>query len=149
MYAGGPGGRLDLNVQLLERIGGRANLRPVIVRFYAKMSAHPVLGQFFEGIDLERQAQRLEAFLVAGAPGEPPFDGPYPYRAHAHMLITQDMLKQRVALLRDAIEEEGHPAEIVQLWLKTDALWHAAVRKRSVSDCNPKLSGKPLKVVEP
>lgn len=139
---------MDLGAQLYERIGGRPGLRPVIVRFYEKMSAHPVLGRFFDDVDLAHQAQRLEDFLCDGVVGETRFGGTYPLRAHAHMLITQPMLIERVRLLREAIEELGHPPEIVTLWLRVDALWHGAVRKHSVADCRPSMSGKPLKVVE-
>lgn len=138
---------MDFNVQLYLAIGGRAAMRPVIELFYARMAADPWLGQWFVDIDLGDQARRLENFLCAGAPGEPPYVRNYPMIAHAHMYITQPMIKERVRLLKGAIEDLGHPPEIVKLWLKTDALWHGAVVKDRVDECRPAAVGKPLKVI--
>ncbi len=139
---------MDFNVQLYLAIGGREAMRPVIELFYAGMAADPWLGQWFVGVDLGEQARRLENFLCSGAPGEPHYVRNYPMIAHAHMYITQPMIKERVRLLRAAIEALGHPPEIVKLWLRTDALWHGAVVKDSVHDCRPEAVGKPLKVID-
>lgn len=138
---------MDYNVQLYLAIGGREAMRPVIERFYAHMAADPWLGRWFVDIDLGDQARRLENFLCAGAPGEPHYVRNYPMIAHAHMYITQPMLRERVRLLKRAIEELGHSPEIVRLWLQTDALWHGAVVKHNVQDCRPEAVGKPLKVI--
>ena len=139
---------MDFATRLYLLVGGRPGLRRVIDRFYDKIYADPWIGLFFRDVDRGRQAQRLEDFLSAGAPGEPVFDGPLPSQAHAHMYITQPMIKRRTALLRAAIIETGHPQEVVQAWLRADALWHSAVRKTSIADCRPGHAGKALKVID-
>jgi truncated hemoglobin YjbI len=138
---------MDLNVQLYLAIGGREAMRPVIALFYARMAADPWLGRWFVDIDLADQARRLENFLCSGAPGEPHYVRNYPMIAHAHMFITRPMIKERVRLLRSAIEDLGHSPEVLRLWLKTDALWHGAVVKDSADECRPGAVGKPLKVI--
>lgn len=138
---------MDLNVQLYHAVGGRPGLRPVIALFYQRMAADPWIGQWFDDVDLAAQAQRLEDFLCVGAPGEPKYERNYPFIAHAHMYITPAMIKERVRMLKGAIEESGHPPEIVRLWLKVDAMWHSTVVKHDVDECRPAVSGKPLKVI--
>ncbi|MCB9697460.1 MAG: group 1 truncated hemoglobin [Alphaproteobacteria bacterium] len=139
---------MDHARQLYQRVGGREGLRPVIERFYDKMFSDPWLGQFFHDVDKEGQQRKLEDFLCMGIDDRSPFKGNFPMIAHAHMLITQPMLKRRTAMLREAVEELGHPPDVVHLWLQVDAVWHSAVRKTRVSDCDPRLAGKPLKVVD-
>jgi len=139
---------MDFATKLYLLVGGRSGLRPVIERFYDKIYADPWIGQFFQDVDKSRQARRLEDFLSSGAPGEAAFDGPLPSLAHAHMFITQAMLRRRTELLRAAIIELGHPREVVRLWLRADALWHSAVRKTSVAECRPGHAGKALKVID-
>lgn len=138
---------MDYSTRLYLMIGGRPGLRPVIERFYELVYADPWIGQFFLDVDQAEQVQALEDFLCTGAPGEPVFDGSYPRMAHAHMYITQPMIKRRTQLLRRAIEDLGHPQEVVHQWLLADGLWHGAVRKESVDDCRPSLAGKALKVI--
>lgn len=135
---------MDFAAQLHRDIGGRAGLRPVIERFYEKVFADPWLGQMFEGVEQAKQVQRLEDFLCHGVPGEPRYTGDFPAHAHAHLFIPQAMIKRRTQLLAEAIRELGHPEEIVRIWLRTDALWHSAVRKESVEDCR----GREGRVVE-
>jgi len=139
---------MDLATRLYMLVQGRPGLRPVIECFYDKVYADPWIGQFFHEVDKSRQARRLEDFLCSGAPGEAVFDGPLPSVAHAHMFITQAMLKRRTELLQAAILELGHPQEVVRVWLRADALWHSAVRKTSVADCRPGHAGKALKVID-
>lgn len=138
---------MDYSVRLYLAIGGRDGLRPVIERFYELVYADPWIGRFFVDVDRAQQQRSLEDFLAAGAPGEPVFRGKLPIQAHAHMYITQPMIKRRTQLLRQAIRELGHGDEVERWWLKTDGLWHSAVRKESVDDCRPSLAGKPLKVI--
>lgn len=135
---------MDYSKQLVLMLGGREALRPVIARFYDKMAAHAQLGQFFRDVDLQAQVRKLEDFLCIGMPGEPPFTGNYPRLAHSHKYITDELLDARLTMLEAAIRECGHGDDVVALWLRTDQLWHGAVRKRRVEDCTSSMTGKPL-----
>lgn len=71
---------------LYEKLGGSAAVDAAVDNFYRRVLADDRISEFFEGIDMQRQAAKQKAFLTMA------FGGPNNYtdrdmrEAHAHLV---------------------------------------------------------------
>ncbi|MFO0563471.1 MAG: group 1 truncated hemoglobin [Polyangiales bacterium] len=76
---------------LYDRLGGETAMMSVVVIFYEKVLADPVIGRFFTGLDMRKQIDKQLGFLSRA------FDGPVEYRgraldeAHARLVAEQGL----------------------------------------------------------
>ncbi len=79
---------------LFERIGGEAAVNAAVDIFYRKVLADTRVTQFFEGVDMEKQAAKQKAFLTMA------FGGPHNYTG-------EDMRKGHARLVENGLNS-GH-----------------------------------------
>ncbi len=109
---------------MFEAVGGLPVLERVHKRFYDKVYAHPWLGQFFEGHSQAAIELRQTQFMAEKMGSKHPYPGRDLPLAHRRMYISEELLKLRQALLREALEEEGVCEELITRWLRIDhAFW--------------------------
>lgn len=74
------------DVSLYDRLGGEAAIQAAVVRFYEKMLADPELAGFFEHMDMQRQIDKMIAFMSLAFGGPSDYDGPGLQEAHAGLV---------------------------------------------------------------
>lgn len=71
---------------LYEQLGGGAAVEAGVDRFYRKVLADERISDFFEGVDMERQAAKQKAFLTMVFGGPSAYTGRDMRQAHAHLV---------------------------------------------------------------
>ncbi len=118
---------------MLDAIGGLTVMERIHTTFYDKVYAHPWLGKFFEGHDQRAIELRQTQFMAEKMGGDMPYPGKDLPLAHRRMYITEELLKVRQALLREAIEEAGLPEPLIERWLRIDHAFWRKIKNDSLS----------------
>lgn len=71
---------------LYEKIGGDAAVNAAVDIFYRKVLADDRINQFFEGVDMDRQAAKQKAFLTLAFGGPNNYSGKDMRDGHAHLV---------------------------------------------------------------
>ena len=71
---------------LYEKIGGEAAVDAAVDIFYRKVLADDRISQFFEGVDMEKQAAKQKAFLTMAFGGPHNYTGEDMRKGHAHLV---------------------------------------------------------------
>jgi len=75
-----------MSENLYEKIGGDAAVNAAVDIFYRKVLADDRINQFFEGVDMERQAAKQKAFLTVAFGGPNNYTGKDMRDGHAHLV---------------------------------------------------------------
>ena len=71
---------------LYEKIGGDAAVDAAVDIFYRKVLADDRINQFFEGVDMDKQAAKQKAFLTMAFGGPHNYTGKDMRDGHAHLV---------------------------------------------------------------
>jgi len=71
---------------LYDQIGGEAAVDAAVDIFYRKVLADDRINQFFEGVDMDRQAAKQKAFLTLAFGGPNSYSGKDMRDGHAHLV---------------------------------------------------------------
>ena len=71
---------------LFEKIGGEAAVNAAVDIFYRKVLADDRISQFFEGVDMDKQAAKQKAFLTMAFGGPHNYTGEDMRNGHAHLV---------------------------------------------------------------
>jgi hypothetical protein len=115
---------------IVADMGGIDAITKVVHRFYEKVYADPTLAPIFQNVNRERQEQRLVAFIamVDTHSWMTAFHRSFLRTAHAHVPITDQTIAVRRDLWREAAVEEGHPASVVDVYVRFNDTWAKFVR---------------------
>ncbi|KPJ94584.1 MAG: globin [Gammaproteobacteria bacterium SG8_15] len=75
-----------MSQSLYEKIGGDAAVNAAVDIFYRKVLADDRINQFFDGVDMERQATKQKAFLTVAFGGPNNYSGKDMRDGHAHLV---------------------------------------------------------------
>ncbi|WP_455221030.1 group I truncated hemoglobin [Kaarinaea lacus] len=75
-----------MSQSLYEKIGGEAAVNAAVDIFYRKVLADDRINQFFDGVDMERQAAKQKAFLIFAFGGPNNYTGKDMRDGHAHLV---------------------------------------------------------------
>jgi len=101
---------------LYERLGGEAAVNAAVDIFYRKVLKDGRIRQFFDGIDMERQAAKQKAFLTLAFGGPNQYSGVDMRRGHAHLVakgLNDTHFDAVVELLGATLTELKVPAELI------------------------------------
>jgi hemoglobin len=71
---------------LFDRIGGEAAVNAAVDIFYRKVLADDRISEFFEGVDMDKQAAKQKAFLTMAFGGPNNYTGEDMRKGHAHLV---------------------------------------------------------------
>lgn len=71
---------------LYEKIGGEAAVNAAVDIFYRKVLSDNRIKQFFDGVDMARQAAKQKAFLTMAFGGPHNYTGADMRKGHAHLV---------------------------------------------------------------
>ena len=127
---------------LLADVGGEQGVFKVHQRFYDVIFEEPWIGQFFYGKSKEALVNKQTKFMVAAFGGENLYTGDTPAFMHMHMFVTEEMIRLRQKVLRQAILDEGFSDSVAERWLKVDDSFTESIVKTSVDECVLKCLGQ-------
>ena len=81
--------------------------------FYQKVLADPVVSHFFAHIDMEKQNNKLKAFLAYAFGAPIPYTGKKMHEAHAHMHIEEHHFNAVAGHLVATLQELQVPQELI------------------------------------
>lgn len=71
---------------LFDRIGGEAAVDAAVDIFYRKVLSDDRISEFFDGVDMEKQAAKQKAFLTMAFGGPNNYTGEDMRKGHAHLV---------------------------------------------------------------
>lgn len=124
-----------MSKSLYEEIGGEAAVDAAVGVFYQKVIADDRIKHFFDGVDMERQAQKQKAFLTLAFGGPNRYDGRHMRAAHAKLVrrgLDDEHFDAVIEHLGATLVELGVPQHLIEQAaaiaqsVRPDVLGHAA-----------------------
>ena len=75
-----------MSESLYDRLGGEAAVNAAVDIFYRKVLADDRISDFFDGVDMDRQAAKQKAFLTMAFGGPNNYTGEDMRKGHAHLV---------------------------------------------------------------
>lgn len=101
---------------LYQKIGGDAAVNAAVDVFYRKVLADDRINQFFEGVDMDRQASKQKAFLTMAFGGPHNYSGKDMRDGHAHLVkngLNDSHFDAVMENLGATLQELNVPAELI------------------------------------
>src|SRR4051794_15309093 len=92
---------------LFEKLGGQDTIDKVVISFYVKVLADPVVNKFFEHTDMEKQRRHQAAFIAFALGSGREYTGKSMSKAHEGMNLQQEHYDAIVRHLAATLEEFG------------------------------------------
>lgn len=107
-------------------------VRKVLEDFYAAVYADPALAPFFERITQDRVTGKQYSFLKQCLTGEKIYMGDRPRNAHHWMVISDELMDHRQALMHTALVANGLTEEQISHWVRIEEHFRADIVKSEV-----------------
>ena len=101
---------------LFQKIGGEAAVNAAVDVFYRRVLLDDRINEFFEDVDMERQAAKQKAFLTMAFGGPAHYTGADMRKGHAHLVargLNDSHFDAVVEDLVAALQELKVPAELI------------------------------------
>jgi truncated hemoglobin YjbI len=99
---------------LYEQVGGAPALTVAVKIFYEKLLADPLVGDFFNGVDMPKQMRQQIAFLTTALGGPAVYKGRDMKAAHAHLAIEERHFGRVAMHLQATLTELGVPETVCE-----------------------------------
>lgn len=104
-------------------------VRRVLEDFYAQVYADERLASFFEGVTIDRAIGKQYSFLQEMLTGEKVYFGERPRNSHHWMVISDELLDYRQALMVATLEKHGLSPEQIARWTRVEEHWRRDIVK--------------------
>lgn len=101
---------------LFDQLGGEAAVNAAVDIFYRKVLGDDRINQFFDGVDMDKQAAKQKAFLTMAFGGPNNYTGEDMRRGHAHLVergLNDSHFDAVVELLGATLKELGVADELI------------------------------------
>ena len=101
---------------LFDKIGGEAAVNAAVDIFYRKVLADDRISQFFDGVDMEKQAAKQKGFLTMAFGGPNNYTGKDMRDGHAHLVargLNDSHFDAVVENLGETLKELGVADELI------------------------------------
>jgi len=105
-----------MSESVYDRIGGEAAMDAAVDLFYRKVLADARINEFFDGVDMERQAAKQKAFLTMALGGPHNYTGKDMRAGHAHLVargLNDSHFDAVMENLGATLNELGVPDELI------------------------------------
>ena len=92
---------------LFDRVGGSSGIEAVVAEFYRRVTADPLLADWFDGVDMARLAAHQRRFLAAALGGPDRFAGRDLGSVHRRLNITGEAFDRVAGHLATALTVVG------------------------------------------
>ena len=90
---------------MFERYGGFTIVSRVVSSFYDRVLDSPIMGPYFNGVDMKRQIDHQTKFIAFLMGGPASFSDEQLKTVHQRMDITQDAFNEMLELLTETLED--------------------------------------------
>jgi hemoglobin len=90
---------------MFHRYGGFASVSKVVSAFYDKAVDSPLLGPYFEKIEMPRIIDHQTKFIASLMGGPASYTNEELERVHSHLNIRENEFQEMVALLKETLED--------------------------------------------
>lgn len=104
---------------IYEVLGGDGPVGQAVEKFYSKLRADPVIGEFFEQTDLAKLKTHQRMFLTAALGGPDAYEGRDMRAAHAHLKIADVDFDLFLGYLEETLAELGASPDRIAEVLET------------------------------
>lgn len=98
---------------VFEKIGGAGAVDAAVDIFYRKVLTDPLISDFFDSVDMDRQAAKQKAFITMALGGPNNYTGKDMREAHKNMNLTEAHFNAVAGHLVATLEELGVPQELI------------------------------------
>ncbi len=101
---------------LYDRLGGEAAVDAAVDIFYRKVLSDDRINEFFDGVDMDRQAAKQKAFLTMAFGGPNNYTGEDMRKGHAHLVargLNDSHFDAVVENLGNTLKELGVSDELI------------------------------------
>lgn len=101
---------------LFNRIGGEGAVDAAVDIFYRKVLADDRISEFFDGVDMDKQAAKQKAFLTMAFGGPNNYTGEDMRKGHAHLVargLNDSHFDAVVENLGGTLAELGVPNDVI------------------------------------
>lgn len=105
-----------MSESVYDRIGGEAAMDAAVDLFYRKVLADDRINEYFDGVDMERQAAKQKAFLTMALGGPHNYSGKDMRAGHAHLVargLNDSHFDAVMENLGATLNELGVPDELI------------------------------------
>lgn len=105
-----------MSQSLFEQIGGEAAVNAAVDVFYRKVLSDDRISEFFEDVDMERQAAKQKAFLTMALGGPNNYSGADMRRGHSHLVargLNDSHFDAVMENLAATLQELNVPADLI------------------------------------
>lgn len=100
-----------------EQLGGEAAINAAVDVFYRRVLADKYISRFFDGVDMEMQANKQKAFLTMVTGGPSQYSGKDMREGHKHLVhnmgLNDSHFDHVLAHLRSTLAELGVKQELI------------------------------------
>lgn len=116
-------------------LGGAAGVTQLVERFIDRVAADPIIGFFFEGVDLARVKVHESALAIQHLGGPAAYAGRPLGAVHRPRGIGAGHFRRRHAILRTVLRDEGVDPAIIDRWVAHEQRLEPAIV--AGPDCAP------------
>lgn len=98
---------------LYEQIGGADAVNAAVDIFYRRVLTDPVIMDFFDDVDMDRQIGKQKAFLTMAFGGPNNYTGKDMREAHKHLNLKEEHFTAVAGHLQGTLEELNVPQDLI------------------------------------
>ena len=98
---------------VFDQIGGAEAVNAAVDIFYRKVLSDPLICDFFDDIDMDRQIGKQKAFLTMAFGGPNHYTGKDMREAHKHMKLTEAHFNAVAGHLQGTLQELNVPQNLI------------------------------------
>ena len=98
---------------VFEQIGGTAAVDAAVDIFYRRVLSDPLISDFFDDIDMDRQIAKQKSFLTMAFGGPNKYSGKDMREAHKHMKIKEEHFNAVAGHLQGTLQELNVPQHLI------------------------------------
>ena len=109
---------------VFEQIGGTGAVDAAVDIFYRKVLADPVISDFFDDVDMDRQIAKQKSFLTLAFGGPNNYSGKDMREAHKHLKLKEEHFTAVAGHLLATLRELNVPPHLVDTIMGVAASTH-------------------------
>ena len=107
-----------------EQIGGAAAVDAAVDIFYRKVLSDPLISDFFDDVDMDRQIGKQKAFLTVAFGGPNNYTGKDMREAHKHLKLKEEHFGAVAGHLQATLQELNVPPNLIDTIMGVAASAH-------------------------